>query len=169
MGGIASVASTAIQALGAVNTVLGAVNSFQKKSGREDYSQTKALNDLKLQQERERANLEKEQISLSKVQAEKERQSALRRAMAKQRAQFGAGGTGSSDGSAKAVLLGLFDESDEERSQREALDTLKTRAIDTGVAQTQRINTLQLSQLKERNRINKYTSAYDSLSTLFNS
>lgn len=166
MGGIASVASTAIKALGTVNTVLGAVNTYKKSSGKEEYNQTKALNDLRLQQERERAALEKEQLQLSKEQAESQRQSALRRAVARQKALFGSGGTGSSDGSAKAVLLGLFDESDEERAQREALDTLKTKAIDTGVAQTQRLNTLQLSQLKERNRINQFTAAYDGLSTI---
>ena len=168
MGGIASVATTAIQALGAVNTVLGAVNTFQKDSGRESINQAKALNDLNLQQQRERAALEKEQLKLSADQVEKERQSALRRAVARQRALFGSGGTGSSDGSARAVLLGLFDESDEDRAQRNALDTLKTKAIDTGVSQSQRINALQLSQLQQRNNINQFTSAFNGLSTLFN-
>lgn len=168
MGGITSFATTAIQALGAANTVLGAFNNYQDKSGRQDYQKTKALQDLEIRNAQERAAYEKSQLKLSAEQTESERRAALRRAVAKQRANFGASGTGSSDGSSRAVLLGLFDESDEERARRESLDTLKSRAIDMGVAQQQRINTLQLAQLKEKNKINRYISAFDSVSSIFN-
>lgn len=106
----------------------------------------------------EDAALQKEQMRLTSEQAETERRAALRRAVARQRAAFGASGTGASGGSAQAVLLGLFDESEEERSQREALDNLKSRAGDQGLVQQQRVNTLQLAQLRERDRLKSASS-----------
>lgn len=42
MGGLTSLASTAIQAIGAVNTVLGAANSYRDDSGRRAYEQARA-------------------------------------------------------------------------------------------------------------------------------
>lgn len=166
MAGFTSFASTAVQVLGAANTVLGAVNRFQDNSGDREYKQTKALQDLEIRNAQERAALEKEQIRLSGEDAERERRNALRRAVAKQRAIYGGEGISSGDGSARAVLLGLFDESDDERKEREALDTLKTTALDTGITQQKRLNTLQLTQLKEKNRLNRYTAGFSSLSSI---
>ena len=166
MAGFTSFATTAVQALGAVNNVVGAVDSFNKNSGKEELKQTKARQNLDLQNKQEDAALQKEQIRLSAEQTENERRAALRRAVAKQRASAGASGTGSSDGSGRAILLGLFDESDEERAQRESLDTLKSKAIDTNINQQKRINTLQLSQLKEKNNLSRFTSAFDSASSV---
>lgn len=167
MGGITSVATTAIQALGAVNTVLGAIDSYQNNSGRREYNQQKALIDLENKQARERAAYEKEQIRLNAEKTESERLDALRRAMAKRRASYGADGIGSYDGSSEAVLLGLFEESDEKRQQREALDTLKKASVDQDVSQRQRLNTLKLTQLKERNRIKEATSIFDAVGSVF--
>lgn len=166
MGGFSSFASTAIQALGAANTVLGAVNRFQDNSGDREYKQTKALQDLEIRNVQERAAYEKEQLRLSGDQAERERRNSLRRAVAKQRAIYGGEGISSGDGSARAVLLGLFDESDEERKERNALDTLKSSALDSNIAQQKRLNTLQLTQLKEKNRLNRYTAGFSSLSSI---
>lgn len=153
MGGLTSLASTAIQVLGAANSVIGTLDNYQSRSGQRAYEQMKQQSDLVLQNAAEQAALQKEQIRLTGEQAEAERRAALRRAVARQRAQFGASGVGTSGGSSQAVLLGLFDESDEERRQREALDALKTNTVDQGYAQQARINTLQLIQLKERDRL----------------
>ncbi|HEU4839583.1 MAG TPA: hypothetical protein VFS88_09280 [Micavibrio sp.] len=106
--------------------------------------------------------MQKEQLRLSTEQAEGSRRAALRRAMARQRATYGASGIDSGNGSAQAVLLGMFDESEEELQQRNALDALKTAAIDLGVSQQQRINTLQLTQMKERGRLKNVGSALQS-------
>lgn len=73
---------------------------------------------------------------------------------------------GSSDGSGNAVLLGIYDETEEERSDRQKTDNLRTKIIDTELDQKRRVNTLQLAKLKEKNRINKYTSAWDSIGSL---
>lgn len=163
MGGLTSLASTAIQILGAANSVVGTLEDYQSRSGNRAYDQLKEQSDLALQNAAEQAALQKEQIRLTAEQAESERRSALRRAVARQRAQFGASGVGSSGGSSQAVLLGLFDESDEDRRQREALDSLKTNAVDQGYAQQSRINILQLTQLKERDRLKRVGSALGGL------
>ena len=158
MGGLSSVATTAIHALGAANAVLGTVQNYQDRSGGRDYDNLKKQNALVLQNAAEQAALQKEQIRLNAETAETERRAALRRAIAKQRARFGASGTGSNGGSAQAVLLGLFDESEEELAQRNSLDALRTRAIDQNFAGQQRINTLQLTQLKERDRLSNLSA-----------
>jgi hypothetical protein len=146
MGGLTSLASTAIQ-------VLGAVDSYQNRSGKKDDREAQQQINVSNQNAAEKVALEKEQIRVSSEQADGERRAALRRAVARQRAQFGASGVGSNSGSSEAVLLGLFDESDEDRRQRESLDSLKTASVDQGYAQQSRINTLQLTQLRERSRL----------------
>ncbi len=166
MGGIASVATTAIQALNTIGTVAKAFNSYDDSSGSRAYDQMKGAQSVQMRNAKEQAALEKEQLRLNAEGADAERRAALHRAVSRQRALYGASGTGAGDGSAQAVLLGLFDESDAERTEREALDALKTKAVDQGIAQQQRINTLQLSQLKERNRLNKISAGTDLIGAL---
>ncbi len=166
MAGFTSVAATAIQALGAVNTVLNAVDTYKGNSGQQTYNQTKALNDLQYKQALENAALKKEELRLNAEKTESERRAALRRAVAKQRAAYGADGISPNDGSAQAVLLGYFNESDLERQQREALDNLKKASIDQNVSDQARINTLQLTQIREKNRLKGLTSAYSLGNTL---
>lgn len=161
MGGLTSLAASAMQALSAANALIGVVDRYQD-SGRRDYDFAKAQSDLALRNSREQAALQKEQLRLSAEQSETNRRAALRRAMARQRAQFGASGISSGNGSAQAVLLGMFDESEEELQQRQALDSLKSAAINQGVSQQQRINTLQLTQLKERDRLKNIGSTLQS-------
>ncbi len=153
MGGFTTLASTAIQALGAADALLGIVDNYQDRSGSRQYDQLKAQSDLSLRNAQEQAALQKEQIRLSAEQTETNRRAALRRAMARQRTLYGASGTGSGGGSAQAVLLGMFDESEEDLQQRMALDALKTASVDQNLSQQQRINTLQLTQLRERDKI----------------
>lgn len=102
--------------------------------------------------------LEKEKLSLQTRQAEDARKAALRRAVARQRASFGSQGVGSTVGSSQAVLLGLFEESDEERKRREALDSLRTSALDLDNSQKRAINVLQRTQLAERNKLDDLAS-----------
>ncbi len=107
----------------------------------------------KLQQKQLEADsaLEHERIAAGAAAAEDERRAALRRAVARQRTQFGASGIGNAGGgSAEAVLLGLFDESEEELASRERLDNLRNQALDLSVAQSNSLNVLQRSQLQQR-------------------
>lgn len=98
--------------------------------------------------------LEKEKISAQAVQAEEDRRAALKRAVARQRASFGAQGV-SSGGSAQAVLLGLFDESEDELQSRERMDALRLSALDQGLSQNQSLNLLQAQQLRERQKLER--------------
>jgi hypothetical protein len=148
MGGIATLASSAIKVLSVADSLFSDFGAPRREN-----RQIADVRNLELQQQGERAALEKEKLRLDGQIAEEQRQAALRRAVARQRAQYGASGVSSGDGSARAVLLGLFDESEDELSQRTALDTLKSRAIDQGLAQQQRMNTLQMTQLRQKERL----------------
>ena len=163
MAGFTSFASTAMQALSLVNSISGGNND----SANRDYKQLEQRNALELKNLSQNNELQKEQIRISAEQAETERRTALRRLMARQRAQFGASGIETGTGSGQAVLLGLFEESDEERRQREALDALKAGALDQTYQNQSRVNTLQLTQLKERNKMKKTGSILESLTSIF--
>ncbi len=108
-------------------------------------------------QDAQASSLDKQKLALDAKAAARARQAALKRAMARQTAQFGASGTGSSGGSAQAVLLGLFDESDEEREERERLDALKSKALDMNLDNQRSINVLQRSQLEEKQQLERAT------------
>jgi hypothetical protein len=73
--------------------------------------------------------------------AEEARQRALRRAVARRRAAFGAQGTGSADGSGEAVLLGLVDDTAFEDAADDAAAAARLRAI-ADAAEQQRIDLL---------------------------
>lgn len=116
--------------------------------------QLQALQGEELRRAEEDAAQERERIAAAAANAESTRRAALKRAVARQRAAFGASGIdANSSGSAQAVLFGLFDESDEERAQREKLDTLRLGAIDQNLEQRRRLNILQRTQLAERQRL----------------
>ncbi len=116
----------------------------------------------------ERAALERQKIALDTQIAEENRRKALKRAVARQRASFGSQGVSSSGGSSQAVLLGLLSESDEERAQRERLDTLRNAAINQDLGQQVRLNTLQRTQLQERNNLDNLSYGVRRLSNIGN-
>lgn len=109
---------------------------------------------LEQQQLEQNAALEREKISLTAAQNEETRRAALRRAVARQRAQFGASGI-SNGGSSDAVLLGFADESEAELERRTQLENLRYTALDSGLAQQRSLNLLQATQLAERQSINR--------------
>lgn len=131
-----------------------------QSSGRvSEAAQELALQQLKAQQNLQEAQsaadarAERERISLASAQDEEERKSALKRAVARQRASFGSQGVGAGGGSSQAVLLGLFDESEEEQVRRDALDALRLNAIDQDLRQEKSLNVLQRTQLEERQNL----------------
>jgi hypothetical protein len=73
--------------------------------------------------------------------------------VARQRANFGAQGVSAGGGSAQAVLLGLFEESEEERARRERLDGLRVRVLEDDLAGRRASNVLQRTQLQERAKV----------------
>lgn len=161
MGGIVPLAKGINTIAGAVNNVGRAVGTIQtlSGSGSQRESQNLALRQLQerqalQQQQLSQSNaLERERLATLSAQDEEERRAALRRAVARQRANFGSSGVSSDSGSGQAVLLGLFDETENELARREQLDNLRSRALDMGEAQSSSLNLLQATQLQERNAI----------------
>lgn len=160
MGAITPIASGLGSAVSTLNTIGNVVNTVQSFSGNsaKERDQDLALRQLQQRQQLENqqaindAALDRQQIELQAAQDEEERRDALRRAVARQRANFGSQGV-SQTGSAQAVLLGLFEESDEERANRDARDQLRFSALEQDTASTQSLNVLQATQLRERQNL----------------
>lgn len=151
MGAIGSVLSAA-QVVGGV---IGK-NAERRQSKKEDQlalSQLRQSQDLQMAQARTNADLDRQQIDLETANSEEERKAALRRAVARQRANFGAQGVGAGTGSSQAVLLGLFEESEDEMARRASLDKLRLNTIDENLSQSNAINVLQRTQLQERSKV----------------
>jgi len=158
--------------LGDLRNTIGLVtNTFQqaaaKQAARDELHQSQdvALAQLQAKQKLEQDTLasqnalEREKISIDAADAETRRRQALRRAVAKQRAQFGAQGI-SNGASSEAVLLGLFNESDAERADRENLDNLRLKALGQKEAAVKEKNLLEKTQLVEKQRLQNLTSIF---------
>jgi hypothetical protein len=163
MGGFTPILSTLGRAVSLANTVNSAVNIGKQWSGADAGDEKKAMAQaeasLKAQQKLEMAQAQQDaerqrtQIKLDAAEAERVRQDALRRAVAKRKAEFGAAGIDSGDGSAEAVLLGLANDSDKDEAARASIDALKLAAIDDSLAQRRARNLLELTDLKSKNAL----------------
>ncbi len=166
MAGFTSFASTAMQALSLVNTVAKGVNSYREESGSREYEETKQENALRLAAIQQGNTLQKEQSRIDRELQEQDRLNRVRRLMAEQRAKFAGRGIASGDGSSQAVLYGLLEESDKESENRGEAYRIKNTILDQNYNAAQSINTLMLSQMKERNKLNKVSALYNGLSSL---
>lgn len=155
--GLNSITST-IGAVNALNSAIG--NIGRTGSASMDAQQDLAMKQLKAQQQaamktaQEQANLSAAQIAATAASNETARRTALKRAVSRQRAQFGSQNV-SDGGSSEAVLLGMFAESDTEREDRERIDGLRLAALDQDLAAQSRLNILQRAQLQERQKLQK--------------
>ena len=167
-----AIVPTISQGVGFANSVLGTVNAVDnlinlgsgntsqqrnmEREQRQALSQLQARQRLQEQQLAAQTALERERITAQAQIDEAQRRDALKRAVARQRARFGSSGIGNAgNGSAQAVLLGLFDETEEELAQRERLDGLRHSALDLDVASQQSLNVLQRTQLQEKQRFER--------------
>ncbi|MCF8496732.1 MAG: hypothetical protein K9G62_08740, partial [Alphaproteobacteria bacterium] len=148
---------TPMLAKGALNAI-----SARKDTNSVEAQQKLALRQLQEQQKLQQSQIEagtaieRERLTLSAQTAEDARRTALRRAVARQRAQFGASGTGNAGGgSGQAALLGLFDESEDELRSRERLDSLRSQALDQDLSNRASLNVLQRTQLQERQKLDR--------------
>lgn len=140
----------------AIGTAVGIASnqvsrSQSQRSQEQSLEQLKAQQRLQEQQLAQDAALERQKIATDSKQDAEERQSALKRAVARQRASFGAQGISTGQGSSQAVLLGLFEETEDEKRRRDALDQIRLTSIDQDLGQRSSINVLQRTQLAERN------------------
>lgn len=98
--------------------------------------------------------LDRSKLLADAQQTETDRQAALRRAVARQRAQFASQGLDSTGGgSGDAVLLGLFSQSEEEKAQQQKLDDIRNQALDQNVASQNSLNILQREQLLQKQKL----------------
>lgn len=148
MGGLTSALAPVLQIGSAVGTIASTAMPFIQNEMQA--AQRKDSNALELKQAQQSAALQKQQLQLQAAQVESDRRSALKRAVARQKANFGGQGIGSNEGSSEAVLLGLFNESEEDRAARGRLDSLREAAINQGVNQKSQLNLLQQAQLQEK-------------------
>lgn len=158
MGGMTTVLSALPAVLGSVEAVASARN--EKRGRAMEERQLAEAQRLQESQSAASAALEREKLALDAKATEEERRSALKRAVARQRASFGSQGVGSTGGSAQAVLLGMFEESDAERERRSQLDNLRLRIIDEDVSQRRATNILDRQKLQERNRLDAVAASY---------
>jgi hypothetical protein len=149
---LTQLAGTYTSATNAISTLRGA---GRDREGDQALRQLQERQALQQQQTAQSAALEKQRLATEAAQNESKRRAALRRAVARQRASFGAQGIGSGGGSSQAVLLGLFDETEDELAQRAEMDRLRTQALDLDSNQQNSLNLLQTTQLAQRNRLNR--------------
>lgn len=158
MGGLSSALAPIIQIGSALGSVANTVAPFYKDSVNRD--QQKATNALASKQAQAKAALDGQAAALSDQKDENKRRIALKHAIANQRASFGGQGIDPSDGSSEAVLLGLFNESDQERALREQMAGIRNAAIDQNAGAIQQKNLLEQSQAMQKDTINRLSDLF---------
>lgn len=106
----------------------------------------------------EKSVLDEREAALQQQEYERKRNKDLARATASRKAAFGGQGISTADGSGQAVLLGLFQDSDEERKYRERLDKLRKDALQQDFENKRRRNLLSLQNTYRSNRDNLFQS-----------
>ncbi len=102
------------------------------------------------------AALQRQEMATDTATAEQARRTALKRAVARQRVSLASQGVSSADdGSAEAILLGMFQESEDEKQARGRMDGLREQALGQTLAQRQALNVLQRAQLAERQKLER--------------
>ena len=167
MAGFTSFASTAMQALSVANTVAKGIDNYKEKSGMQDYEYLKRQSDLNLKTLQQENDLKKQEYD-QKLQADQDkRRRAVLQAIAKQKAEFGASGIGSGGGSAQAYLLGLSEADDAVTQEQNAAVNIQKNILDQKWEAQKSLNTLALTEAKERSKLRRATSLYDGLTSIF--
>lgn len=164
MAGFTSFASTAMQVLSVANTVAKGIDSYKDNSGSREYENLKKQSAAQLQALQQNNTLKKQAIDLDLQVDEDKRRRAVLAAIAKQKAEFGAHGIGSGGGSAQAYLLGLSDENDEIGQNMTSAALIQKNILDQNLANQKRLNTLALTEAKEKGKLKRATSLYDTVS-----
>ena len=126
-------------------------------SQKQDLSQLIQRQDLDFAAASNDSATRQQQIQLDAANNEAARQSALRRAVARQRATFGARGITTDSGSTEAVLLGLYKDSDADRIQSEKLDRIRQNALADDLTTKRQRNLLERTQLAEAQKFQLLT------------
>lgn len=161
MGGLTAFASTAMQAFSLANTIAKGASNYRTDSGYDAYKEASKKNAIEMAALAQKTKLEKEQNELQRAQTEQDRLQKLRAAIAQQRAIFGASGVGSGAGSSQAYLLGLVKDAEDDNDALSYATQLKSRILDKAYNERKSLNTLALTQAREKNSLNKVTALYN--------
>ena len=153
MGGILNPVSAVLSTVSTLGSALGAANNAY--NAKQNYQTAKASYDATEQSIQQDHDIQAQEIQLNADNENRKRRDALRRAMSKQQAAFGEQGIDTTDGSGQAVLLGLFDQSQDERAYQDRLTQLKKAALEQDTVDKRRRNLLTLQS--------GYTSARNDL------
>ncbi len=157
-------AGTIASTISAGANVLNAVRGGDQSLSSKQLAQRQAIEERNVV---EQANVQRQELFEKARVAEDERRKALKRAISRQRAQFGSSGISSNSGSSEAVLLGFFDESDDQRQSRENLDQIRLAAIDQKLSQVKRVNTLKRTQQDSQNKLKEISQGALAAKNLF--
>lgn len=164
---ISGIGSTVLPVLSTVDTLSRQISDLGRDPEEERRAQLRAQQDQALRQLQQRqrselgrarseTQLEQEEIAARSAGEDKRRRRALKRAVARQRADFAGRGISPADaGSAEAVLLGLFEESEAEKQDRDRLDRLRNKALEQDLGNLRRRNVLERTHLAERHRLRR--------------
>lgn len=165
-GGLVGSLSTAATVLKTLDSTFSAIQSFSNNVDKQNQNNLLAQQDLALKQLQARqgldqanaeqdAALQRQQLALTAADNDAARLNALRRAVARQNAQFGASGIVAGDGSSEAVLLGLANQSDDDKTRQDALDNLRYQAINQNLEQQKGVDVLQQAQLQQKQNLQR--------------
>ena len=150
------------------NTLLSTTKSARNIYG--DYRDIARQNSLAQEQyhlsERdiaEKARLQQRESDLQSEENDRQRQRDLKRATAAWKAAFGSQGISTTDGSGQAVLLGLLQESDEDRKYRDRLDALRRESLAQDTDSKRRRNLLSLQNTYRVGRDNMFNTLNQAL------
>ena len=109
----------------------------------------------RLEQDRlaKKTTLDKQKIQIKSAEDERKRRRALKRAVARSQVSFAGRGLANGGGSSDAILLGLFNETDQDRADRKALDRIRTTALDQNLDNRTSRNLLETNQLRAEQRL----------------
>lgn len=147
MGALSSVASTLVSAANFIMPAKQAADNAKEI-------------DIRNRQAAQTAAAQKQKNLLELKNAETDRLTKFRRAVATQRANFGSQGVGSVTGSGESVLQGITENSDIVRQQNKSKATIDNAAIDRNLETQRQLNLLQKQQLKQKTALGYLTDLF---------
>lgn len=160
-GGLLPILTTAVSTFEKFDDIFDKRDAAAERERAMRRNQETTLSQLKQRQERQfderrsAAEQSRAEIDTKASQEAQRRQAALKRAVARRKANFGASGITPDAGSGEAVLLGLFDETEEEKKKRKQLDNLRKNALADDLDNLNKRNLLEVSQLRQRQRLDR--------------
>ena len=158
LGSLGGQIGTVATAIGTIATAVETVQDIKndKKAQEQNLRHLQEKQRLDQQQAAENAAVERQKMQIEADAEEQRRQRALKNAVARQRASFGASGVSAgSSASAQAVLLGAFNESEEEAASRARLDRLRENSLSQGTSQLAQRNLLTQTQTAEKQHLQR--------------